>query len=115
MRVLVQMDGGNLSIIEASRLEYTENNGEDAVHGILIMEMGGSERYLVKDVSKADYNEVCKACATNTCMDLVHYGKCVSFIEVPCDPYFYRRSRGAVPYDPYFLTHAGFGIGEHRA
>ena len=48
MRVLVQMDGGNLSIIEASRLEYTENKGEDAVHGILICEMGSEERYLVK-------------------------------------------------------------------
>ena len=39
MRVLVQMDGGNLSIIEASRLEYTENKGEDAVHGILILSL----------------------------------------------------------------------------
>lgn len=114
MRVLVQMASGNLSIIEASRLEYTENNGEDAVHGILIMEMGSSERYLVKDVPKADYNEVCKACATNTYMDLVHYGKCVSFIEVPCDPYFYSRRRGGAPCDPYFLVRAGC-IREHRA
>lgn len=40
------MDGENLSIIEASRLEYTENKGEDAVHGILICKMGSEERYL---------------------------------------------------------------------
>ena len=105
MRVLVQMDGGNLSIIEASRLEYTEN---------LICEMGSEERYLVKDVSKADYNEICKACVTNTHMDFVRYGKCVPFIETPCDPYFYSRRRGGAPCDPYFLVRAGC-IREHRA
>lgn len=114
MRVLVQMDGGNLSIIEASRLEYTENKGEDAVHGILICEMGSEERYLVKDVSKADYNEICKTCVTNKHMDLVSYGKCVPFIETPCDPYFYSRRRGGAPCDPYFLVRAGC-IREHRA
>lgn len=113
MRVLVQMASGNLSIIEASRLEYTENNGEDAVHGILIMEMGSRERYLVKDVSKADYNEICKACATNTHMDFERYGKCVPFIEAPCDPYYSRR-RGVAPCDPYFLVHARC-VREHRA
>lgn len=106
MRVLVQMDGGNLSIIEASRLEYTENKGEDAVHGILICEMGSEERYLVKDVSKADYNEICKTCVTNKHMDFVSYGKCVPFIETPCDPYFYSRRRGGAPCDPYFLVRA---------
>ena len=89
MRVLVQMDGGDLSIIEASRLEYTENKGEDSVHGILICEMGSEERYLVKDVSKADYNEICNACVTNKHMVFVSYGLCVPNIEQPCDPYFY--------------------------
>ncbi len=34
------MDGGNLSIIEAFRLEYTENKGEDAVHGIFHVHAG---------------------------------------------------------------------------
>lgn len=108
MKVLLQMDSGNLSIIEASRLEYTENDGEDAVHGILICEMGSEERYLVKNVSKADYNEICKSCVTNKYMDFVRYGKCVPFVKAPCDPYFYQRSRGAAPCDPYFLVHAGY-------
>lgn len=110
MRVLVQMDGGNLSIIEASRLEYTENKGEDAVHGILICEMGSEERYLVKDVSKADYNEICKTCVTNTHMDFVRYGKCVPFIETPCDPYFYSRRRGGAPCDSYLKKTSGFTV-----
>lgn len=44
------MNGGNLSIIEASRLEYTENKGEDAVHGILICEMGSEESNYCKNI-----------------------------------------------------------------